>query len=369
MKDKIRVAILYGGRSAEHDVSRLSAANVLKAIDRTRYEVVPIAISRDGRWLLQSSSEAGVGGAGAPVSGDGVEIALLPGGKGRLVAVPEAGVRPDLPPVDVVFPVLHGPFGEDGSVQGYAEVADVAYVGCGILASAAAMDKDVAKRLLREAGLAVARSVTVLGGDVGSFQEIAGALGLPFFAKPARQGSSFGVSKVKDRDGFEQAVETALRYDSKVLIEEFVEGREIECSALQRADGSLTVSLPGEIIPAGKHGFYTYEAKYFDADGAVVKVPADVPAGVAGKAKEMAAQAFRALGCEAMARVDFFLRADGSLLVNEVNTLPGFTDISMYAKALAAIGIGYSQVIDVLIEHALARHGGAVTPALSARSR
>ncbi|WP_214470056.1 D-alanine--D-alanine ligase family protein [Mesorhizobium sp. dw_380] len=355
MKDKTRVAILYGGRSAEHDVSRLSAANVLKAIDRTRYEVVPIAISRDGRWLLQPSSEAGGDGAGAPVSEDGIEVALLPGGKGRLVAVTNGGAQPD--PIDVVFPVLHGPFGEDGSVQGYAEVADVAYVGCGILASAAAMDKDVAKRLLREAGLAVARSVTVHRNDVGSFQEIAGALGLPFFAKPARQGSSFGVSKVNDRDGFEQAVETAFRYDGKALIEEFVEGREIECSVLQRADGSLTVSLPGEIIPAGKHGFYTHEAKYLDADGAVVKVPADVPAAVADKAKEMARQAFQALGCEAMARVDFFLRADGSLLVNEVNTLPGFTDISMYAKALAAIGIDYIKVIDVLIEHALARHG------------
>jgi D-alanine-D-alanine ligase len=354
MTGKTRVAILYGGRSAEHDVSRLSAANVLKAIDRRRYEVVPIAISRDGRWLLQPSSEAGADEAGAAVSEDGVEVALLPGGKGRLVAVSQGGAQLD--PVDVVFPVLHGPFGEDGSVQGYAEVADVAYVGCGILASAAAMDKDVAKRLLREAGLGVARSVTVLRGDVGSFQEIAGALGLPFFAKPARQGSSFGVSKVHDRDGFEQAVETALSYDSKALIEEFVDGREIECSVLERADGSLTVSLPGEIIPAGKHGFYTYEAKYLDADGALVKVPADVPADVADKAKEMAARAFRALGCEAMARVDFFLRADGSLLVNEVNTLPGFTDISMYAKALAAAGIGYSTVIDVLIEHALARY-------------
>ncbi|TPK69876.1 D-alanine--D-alanine ligase [Mesorhizobium sp. B2-4-15] len=356
MKDKIRVAILYGGRSAEHDVSRLSAANVLKAIDRTRYEVVPIAISREGKWLLQPSSDAIGDGAGAPLSADGAEVALLPGGKGRLVAVSKGGAQPELPPVDVVFPVLHGPFGEDGSVQGYAEVADVAYVGCGILASAAAMDKDVAKRLMREAGLAVARSVTVHRNDVGSFQEIAGALGLPFFAKPARQGSSFGVSKVNDRDGFDEAVETAFRYDGKVLVEEFVDGREIECSVLERADGSLTVSLPGEIIPAGKHGFYTYEAKYLDADGAVVKVPADVPAAIADKAKEMAARAFRALGCEAMARVDFFLRADGSLLVNEVNTLPGFTDISMYAKALAATGIGYSQVIDVLIEHALARY-------------
>ncbi|PWJ94920.1 D-alanine--D-alanine ligase [Mesorhizobium loti] len=352
MTGKTRVAILYGGRSAEHDVSRLSAANVLKAIDRTRYDIVPIAISRNGRWLLQQSSVAD--GAGAPASEDGMEVALLPGGKGRLVAVSRDGTQPD--PVDVVFPVLHGPFGEDGSVQGYAEVADVAYVGCGILASAAAMDKDAAKRLMREAGLAVARSLTLRRWEPVSFEEVAAKLGLPVFVKPARQGSSFGVSKATDSAGFTAAVEAAFQHDSKVLVEEFVEGREIEFSVLERADGTLTVSLPGEIIPAGKHGFYTYEAKYLDADGAVVKVPADVPAAVADRAREMARQAFQALGCEAMARVDFFLRADGSLLVNEVNTIPGFTDISMYAKALAASGIGYSQTIDVLIEHALARH-------------
>lgn len=352
MTGKTRVAILYGGRSAEHDVSRLSAANVLKAIDRTRYEIVPIAISRDGRWLLQASSLGDA--AGAPVSEDGVEVALLPGGKGTLVAVSRDGTQPD--PVDVVFPVLHGPFGEDGSVQGYAEVADVAYVGCGILASAAAMDKDVAKRLMREAGLAVARSATLLGGEPVSFDDVRARLGLPVFVKPARQGSSFGVSRAVDGASFADAVEAAFHHDNKVLVEEFVEGREIECSVLQRADGTLTVSLPGEIIPAGKHGFYTYEAKYLDADGAVVKVPADVPAAVADMARDMARRAFQALGCEAMARVDFFLRADGSLLVNEVNTIPGFTDISMYAKALAASGTGYSHTIDVLIEHALARH-------------
>lgn len=354
MTGKTRVAILYGGRSAEHDVSRLSAANVLKAIDRTRYDIVPIAISRNGRWLLQQSSVAD--GGGAPASEDEIEVALLPGGKGRLVAVSRDGTQPDMRPVDVVFPVLHGPFGEDGSVQGYAEVADVAYVGCGILASAAAMDKDVAKRLMREAGLAVARSLTLRRGEPVSFEDVAAKLGLPVFVKPARQGSSFGVSKATDSAGFAAAVEAAFRHDSKVLVEEFVEGREIEFSVLERADGTLTVSLPGEIIPAGKHGFYTYEAKYLDADGAVVTVPADVPAAVADRARAMARQAFQALGCEAMARVDFFLRADGSLLVNEVNTIPGFTDISMYAKALAASGIGYSQTIDVLIEHALARH-------------
>jgi D-alanine-D-alanine ligase len=348
MTSKTRVAVLFGGRSAEHDVSRLSAANVMKAIDRTRHEIVPIAVTRSGKWLLTRDEVP----EGDLETADGVEVALLPGGGGRLVAVSGA----DIAPVDVLFPVLHGPFGEDGSVQGYAEVADIAYVGCGVFASAAAMDKDMAKRLLREAGIAVARSVTLRRNDAHSFQEVAGALGLPFFAKPARQGSSFGVSKVDDRDGYQDAVDTALRYDDKALIEEFIEGREIECAVLERADGTLTVSLPGEIIPAGKHGFYTYEAKYVDADGAVVKAPADVPAAIADKAREMARQAFQALGCESMARVDFFLRPDGQLLLNEVNTIPGFTDISMYAKALAAGGISYSEVVEAVIGHALARH-------------
>lgn len=353
MTRKTRIAVLFGGRSAEHEVSLLSAANVVKAIDRARFEIVPIGIGRDGRWRL-----AELDGDALPpqAPAEGADIALLPGGKGRMVAVAAGGDAVALPPVDVVFPVLHGPFGEDGSVQGYAEVADVAYVGCGVLASAAAMDKDVTKRLLREAGVAVARAVTLRRGEAVSFDAVAAELGAPFFVKPARQGSSVGVGKVRDAGSFEVALKEAFRHDDKVLVEEFVEAREIECAVLERADGSLTVSRPGEIITAAKHGFYSYEAKYIDADGAIVRAPADVPAEVGEAARAMAASGFRALGCEGMARVDFFLRPDMSLVLNEINTIPGFTNISMYAKALASDGMAYGALIEALIEHALKRH-------------
>lgn len=353
MTSRIRVAILYGGRSAEHDVSILSAANVVKAIDRARYEIVPVFIDRQGRWWLTAQTAGALpkeAPAGAP------ELALLPGGRGRLVALAPMGDVSELPRVDVVFPVLHGPFGEDGAMQGAAEVADVAYVGSGVFASAAAMDKDFTKKLLREAGLPVARGLTLRRGEDMSFDKTAAELGLPLFVKPARQGSSVGVGKVRDAADFVQCCAEAFRHDDKLLAEEFVEAREIECAVLEDAQDKLTVSLPGEIIPAEKHGFYTYEAKYIDADGAVVRAPADLPGEVADAARALAARAFRAVGCAGMARVDFFLRPDMSLVLNEINTIPGFTNISMYAKALAASGIDYAQVIEVLLAHALARH-------------
>ncbi|MFZ5673101.1 MAG: D-alanine--D-alanine ligase family protein [Pseudomonadota bacterium] len=356
MTQKIRVALLFGGRSAEHDVSILSAANAVKAVDRTRYEIVPIAIDRAGLWRLIELED---GALPRQVSDKGIEVALLPGGRGRLVAASPEGAGRELPKVDVVFPVLHGPFGEDGSVQGYAEVADVAYVGSGVFASAAAMDKDFAKQLLAAADLPVARSAILRRGEAADFDGLAVRLGLPFFVKPARQGSSVGVGKVADAADFARCRDEAFRHDDKLLAEEFVEAREIECAVLEDAEARLTVSLPGEIIPAARHGFYTYEAKYIDADGAVVKAPADLPAPVAETARAMAARAFRALGCAGLARVDFFLRGDMSLVVNEVNTIPGFTNISMYAKALATSGVSYAEAIDVLIAHALARHGAA----------
>lgn len=345
MTGKIRVGVLYGGRSAEHDVSVLSARNVFAAIDRARFDVVPIAVTKSGRWLLIDPEQAGeaVGEAGTPV-------ALLPGGKGKWIGA-------DIPPIDVLFPVLHGPFGEDGSVQGYAEVADVAYVGCGVFGSAAAMDKAMAKRLLEVAGIPVARARRIERGDKVSFEELVGELGSPVFLKPASQGSSFGVSKAGGNGAnFETALETAFRYDDVVLAEEFMDAREIECAVLEYPDGSVVVSDPGEIVTAKHHDFYSYEAKYIDADGALVKAPADVPVETAKRSRDMATAAFKALGCSGMARVDFFLKPDGSLLINEVNTIPGFTNISMYAKALASNGIAYGEVISILIDTALARY-------------
>ncbi len=348
MSGKIKVGVLYGGRSAEHDVSVLSARNVFAAIDRGRFDVLPIAVTRSGRWLLVDPAKAG-----EAVSEDGDTVALLPGGKGQLIT----GGSKAPAPIDVLFPVLHGPFGEDGSVQGYAEVADVAYVGCGVFGSAAAMDKGMAKRLLSVAGIPVARARRIERGDSVTFDELVGELGSPVFLKPASQGSSFGVSKAGGNGStFPEALENAFRYDDVVLAEAFMDGREIECAVLENPDGSLTVSDPGEIVTAKHHDFYSYEAKYIDADGALVKAPADVPAETAARARDMAAAAFRALGCSGMARVDFFLKADGSLLINEVNTIPGFTNISMYAKALASNGIAYGDVISILIDTALARY-------------
>lgn len=353
MTTRRRIAVLFGGRSAEHEVSILSASNVVKAIDTSSYEIVPIGITRCGRWLLVELDSDGAPPKAVPEGG--TEVALLPGGNGRLLAIPESGAPRELPRVDVLFPVLHGPFGEDGSVQGLAEVAGVPFVGSGVLGSATAMDKDIAKRLLKEAGLPVAGSVTVRAGEAVAFETVAKELGSPVFVKPARQGSSVGVSKAGTAGEFKTALAEALRHDRKVLVEEFVAGREIEFGVLENADGTLTVSVPGEIVPAASHDFYTYEAKYIDADGAALRIPAELPDGLTRQLQDMSRRAFLTLGCEGMARVDFFVRADGSALVNEVNTIPGFTNISMYPKLLGASGMAYADLVSHLIEHAIER--------------
>ncbi len=355
MTDRLRVAILLGGQSAEHEVSLLSAGNVVKAIDKAKYDVVPILISKSGQWRLLELQN---GVLPDPIPETGAEICLLPGGRGRLLSLTQGGVPEELKAIDVLFPVLHGLNGEDGSIQGLAQVAGVPLAGCGILGSATAIDKDIAKRLLREAGLLVARSITVRHGDVPSFDAARAALGLPLFVKPARQGSSVGVSKATTAEEFAAALTEGFKYDRKLLVEEFIAGREIECSVLEQADGETIVSVPGEIVTAASHGFYTYEAKYLDETGAEVVVPADLPADVADKIRALAKQAFLALGCDGMARVDVFLRPDMSAVVNEVNTIPGFTDISMYPKALAASGIAYPDLIDRVIKHGLARGTG-----------
>ncbi|SEE39459.1 D-alanine--D-alanine ligase [Rhizobiales bacterium GAS188] len=358
MDKRLRVALLFGGRSAEHDVSVMSAGNVFRALDPSRYEVVPIAITRAGSWLLCPLQDNAFPMA---VPESGTRIALLPGGGGRLIVMPQ---DEDLPTdlslaVDVVFPVLHGPFGEDGTVQGAAELAGVAYVGSGVLGSAAAMDKETAKRLMRDSGLPVAGFGAFIVGDAPSFEAVTAELGRPVFVKPARLGSSVGVSKAGTVDEFAAALVEAFRHDRKILVEEYVRGREIECGVLEDEDGTLLISQPGEIVPTNRHSFYSYEAKYLDADGAEIKVPADLPDGVAKEVRDLAARAFRALGCEGMARIDFFLREDGKVLINEVNTLPGFTAISMYPKVLEASGVSYPDLVDRLIRHALKRAGNA----------
>ncbi len=363
MDERLRVGLLFGGRSAEHDVSVMSARNVFRALDPARYDAVPIGITRSGAWLL-CAVEDGAFPAAVPESGP--RVALMPGGAGQLAIFPETGGPPDLSrSVDVVFPVLHGPFGEDGTVQGAAEIAGVPYVGSGVLGSAAAMDKDVAKRLMRDGGLPIPRFLSFAQRDAPAFEAVVAELGRPVFVKPARLGSSVGISKAGTQEEFAQAIAEAFRHDRKVLVEEYVRGREIECGVLEGEDGSLTASLPGEIVPSNRHSFYTYQAKYLDEEGAAIKVPADLKPEVSEKVRSLSIEAFRALGCEGLARIDFFLREDGKLMVNEVNTLPGFTNISMYPKVMEALGISYPELIDRLIRHALIRasSGGAAPKA------
>ena len=322
----------------------------MRALDPAKYEAVPVFITREGLWLLSSFEK---GELARPSSG--TEVCFVQGGRGRMMAIPTDGAPKELPKIGILFPVLHGPHGEDGSVQGLAEVAGVPLVGCGILGSATALDKDIAKRLFNEAGLTVARSVTLHRGAAPSFAEIESKLGLPVFVKPARQGSSVGVSKVATREDFEAALAEGFKHDCKLLVEEFILGQEIECAVLEDPDGNLFVSRPGEIVPAESHGFYSYDAKYIDEKGAALKVPAELPEEVENRMREMAVKAFRALGCDGMARADFFVTAEMRVLVNELNTIPGFTDISMYSKVMAASGVAYPEIIDRLVAHGLAR--------------
>ncbi|MCM5556750.1 D-alanine--D-alanine ligase family protein [Pleomorphomonas sp. JP5] len=346
-----RLAVLFGGRSTEHEVSVMSAVNVLGAIDPDHFEAVPIYVDREGAWRLSSFEN---GKLARPESGP--QLSLLPGGGGRLVVIDgDADVRP----IDLLYPLIHGQNGEDGSLQGLARVARLPLVGCDTLGSATTLDKDVAKRLLRDAGLPVARSATIRRGDVPAFDTLARELGLPLFVKPASQGSSVGVSKVTSADDYAAAVATGFKYDRKLLAEEFISGREIECAVLEDDDGTLFVSRPGEIAPAEKHGFYSYDAKYVDKDGAALMVPAALPEDIERELRQAAATAFRAAGCDGYARVDFFVCADGRFVLNEINTIPGCTDISMYPMAMAASGRPMRLVIDCLVRQAFARHAEA----------
>ena len=353
MARKIRVGMLFGGRSAEHEVSLQSAKNIIDAIDTNKYEVVLIGIDKKGQWHLNEESRFLLSAAesGLPELPErGENLALVPGKQNdQLVAL--SGQR-RLGSLDVIFPVLHGPFGEDGTVQGLLKLANIAFVGAGVLGSSVGMDKDVTKRLLRDAGIPIARFIVAkrYSLEIG-FDYARGELGLPLFIKPANLGSSVGIHKVKNREEFECAVADAFKYDNKILIEECIEGREIECSVL--GNDNPIASVPGEILP--RHEFYSYEAKYLDENGAVLEIPANLPPEISERIRQLAIKAFSMLCCEGMARVDFFLRADQEIIVNELNTIPGFTRISMYPKLWEATGISYSELIDKLIELAIER--------------
>jgi D-alanine-D-alanine ligase len=355
MSGRIRVGILFGGQSAEHEVSLQSARNIIEAIDRGKYEVLLIGIDKEGRWHAGESSRL-ILQAGSPreiaLNRENDCLASIPGRCDRnLVRVAS---REPIEQIDVVFPVLHGPFGEDGTVQGLLKLAGIPFVGASVLGSAVGMDKDVMKRLLRDAGIPVGGFMTVSAHERGrlDYGDIRDRFGVPLFIKPANLGSSVGVHKVHDADEFTSALDDAFQFDRKVLIEEFIPGREIECAVL--GNENPNASVPGEVLPT--HEFYSYEAKYVDEKGAALGIPADVPEETAHRIRDLSIRAFKATCCEGMARVDCFLKNDGTVLVNEINTIPGFTSISMFPKLWEASGIPYRDLIDRLIELALERH-------------
>ncbi len=329
---KLRVAVVMGGRSSEHEISMASARSVLEALDPARYETVTVEIGRDGRWELGS-------GARPELERDSRSAA-------ETLPVPTSQVPATLAEVDVVFPVLHGPFGEDGTVQGLLELANVPYVGAGVAASALCMDKDLFKSVLRDHDIPVTRSVTLRTPD--AFDN---PFGYPVFVKPARLGSSVGISKARSEEELCAGVELAFRHDEKVLVEEFVSGVEVECSVLGNAEP--IASIPGEIV--ANSDWYDYSAKY-DEGGMDLVIPPRVSQEAIGRVQDLSVQAFRVTECEGMARADCFVRDDGEVLINELNTIPGFTATSVYAKLFEASGIPYEELLERLVQLALERH-------------
>ena len=361
MNDKIRVAVLYGGKSGEHEVSLQSAASVLRHLDRQRFEVIPVSIDKQGKWQwndLQLIEKAQA--KALPIFQDAPEMRLSPQPDGRASLLPVTGSSSGFRDIDVFFPVMHGPLYEDGAVQGLLDLADVAYVGSGVLGSALSMDKDVAKRLASLAGLAIAPYLAVAKHQyerdpahwLTAAQE---KFTLPVFVKPCNMGSSVGVHKVKNWDALHEALMDAFQYDLKVLIEQGIDAREIEVAVL---DGDpLFISVASEINPAGGHEFYSYEAKYLDQDGAAVDLPAKLEPEQMSRVQSLAGQAFLTLECSGLARVDFFLdRQSDEFYFNEINTLPGFTSISMYPKMMDASGLPYPELLSRLVDLALRRH-------------
>jgi D-alanine-D-alanine ligase len=335
MKGVLRVAVLTGGRSSEHEVALNSARSVIESLDPGRYETVTVEIGRDGAWQLPRAGQGELARNGASSAAE-----LVPVSAGR---VPET-----LREVDVVFPVLHGPFGEDGTVQGLLELADVPYVGAGVTASALCMDKDLMKAVLRDRGIAVTRNVVVRAADRARAEN---PFGYPVFVKPARLGSSVGISKARSPEELRAGLDLAFHHDEKVLIEEFVSGVEVECSVL--GNERPIASIPGEIVPGSD--WYDYSAKY-DEGGMELIVPPRLPEDQVRRVQDVCVQAFVATECEGMARVDCFVREDGEVLVNELNTIPGFTATSVYAKLFEASGVPYAALLDRLIQLALERH-------------
>lgn len=347
MINKINVGILFGGKSVEHEVSVRSSQNVYDAIDKDKYNVIMIGITKEGKWIFNPTiSEEGT------VIGDH-SLALVPGAEGAQLV--DLLGKYKLDKLDVIFPILHGAYGEDGTMQGLLKIMNIPFVGPSVLGSAVGMDKEVMKRLLKDSEIpsAAYKVFNKYEGAVRnpSFEEVEAALGLPCFVKPASLGSSVGISKVYNAEEFECAIKEAFKFDQKLIVETNIVGREIECSVL--GNEHPKASLPGEVV--SHHDFYSYEAKYLDEHGAALIIPADLPADTIQEIQEIAVKTFTTLYCEGLTRVDFFLTAQGELLINEVNTIPGFTKISMYPKLWEATGLSYTRLIDHLIQFAIER--------------
>lgn len=350
---KKKVAVLFGGRSAEHEVSVQSAKNVAAAVDLTKFDLILIGISKQGTWYRFPDSSifdqiTTLNDSQLPGQADPVALICL---KSRpLIFSLESK---NTLPVDIAFPVLHGTFGEDGCIQGLFKMANLPFVGCGVLGSAVGMDKEVMKRLLLEAKIPSARYQVIYSHNPQSFEELSRDLGLPFFIKPANAGSSVGVHKIKSQSDLASKLKDAFLYDHKILAEEFVEGREIEISVMG-LNSAPKASVAGEVTAT--HEFYSYEAKYLDENGAKIQIPAQITTKELQTIQSIACKAFHILGCDGLSRVDFFLKKNGDILLNEINTIPGFTKISMYPKMWEASGLAYKNLITELIELGLKKY-------------
>ncbi len=344
---KKKVALIFGGKSAEHEVSLRSAKNVADALDKDQFTPVLIGISKEGGWYRFPDTKVfaettKIVDSLLPTNAEPVTL-LTHNGKPSLYSLRDHSHTP----LDIAFPIMHGTMGEDGTIQGWFKMVQLPFVGCGVWSSAAGMDKEIMKRLLAVAKIPNARYRLLTPFQENRYDDIVAELGSPFFIKPANAGSSVGVHKIKSADDFNDKLQDAFQFDSKVLAEEFIQGREIECSVMG-PNHAPKASLPGEVIP--QHEFYSYEAKYIDENGALLKIPAELPPNTTAAIQKMAEHTYQAMGCDGLTRVDFFIKPNGDLFINEINTIPGFTKISMYPKMWEASGLSYKELITQLIQ-------------------
>ena len=337
---KLNLAIVFGGKSTEHEISLLSTRSILTHINEEKYNISLIYIDIDGHWSLKETID----------STSAIPITIIPGSKGAILIDTSSGKHLSI--IDVAFPVLHGVFGEDGTIQGFFKMMNVPFVGCGVMASSACMDKDMTKRVLRDAGIGIAPYAIATPNHKPTFQELEKHLGTPMFIKPANLGSSVGVFKVSNEAEYKEKIEEALTFDPKVLIEKAILGKEVECAVL--GNDKPKASLPGEVVMTTE--FYDFESKYVDKDASSTRVPADITESQIDTVRDTAVKAYKAMGCEGLSRVDFFVTNEGEILINEINTIPGFTSISMYPKMWEATGIPYPELIDILIELGIERY-------------